>query len=215
MSNNDVIRAGDFSLVERYQNIIGIDSGDLVVLILFVVIMTSFAYVAFLNVGILMRYKFFLKVEASEKLRLKPESIIDLFLPIIMVCTLMYSVSFSFILDEDGQSIQNWTRHYAHPYIESLPVKTVKLEAVDRVEHAPAYITNKDQEKAYVPVSVIYANEKGLGVTLDTKALVVFDVKDGSPYMEYKQVDKDLGHGYDKGFYNPVIHLPTGYYINQ
>lgn len=214
MNISDVIQAGDFTIVERYLNIL--ESGDLVLFKIVLILYVSFlVYILFMNIGMLIRVKYILRKEFSNYIRLKPEKTIDLLFPTLVFCFWVYSISFLFVIDQDGRTTQNWVRNHVSPYVESLPVETVKLEAVDRVEHAPTYITNKNEAKDYVPVSVIYANEEGEGVTLKTKTLIMYDAEDESPYMEYKGVEKDLGHGYDKGFYNTVIHLPLGYYFNQ
>lgn len=35
------------------------------------------------------------------------------------------------------------------------------------------------------------------------------------PYVEFKRVEKDLGHDFDKGFYDMQIYLPENYPFNE
>ena len=213
MTIQEVIQAGDFSIIERYQNI---KTGDS--LLVEVVFLT---YLGIMIAGI-----FWILFIGSCQLRKKQipkkllwfpkkDNILDFVMPTIVVGFLIYWFSFTFINAQDGMTIKGWVNDYVNPYVNSLPTETITLEAVDRVEEGLNLTTNRDENKEYVPVSVIYANEEGEGKTLNIEALIVYEEKEVLPYMEFKRVQEDLGYGYDKGLYNAVIHLPTGYYFNQ
>lgn len=214
MSYQQVIDAREFSLMERYQNIV--DSGFIVYLELtLLMVLMIFMYLVFLQFSVFVRTKITSAEYNADEMIWLPKKMVDLILPIMMMGVAIYLMSFLFITNESGQIVRSWEENYVYPYVDSLPTEMVALEAADRIGYAPIRLTDVDKNKNYVPVSVIYANEKNEGMTVNVNALILFDAKDGSPYMEYKWVEKDLGFDYHKGFYNPVIHLPKGYYFNQ
>lgn len=100
---------------------------------------------------------------------------------------------------------RKWKEEYVYPYIEEIPFKESKIKDFE-------LLINIDDKNNKFKVKIHYLNNEETLTTLQTKAKIKYVLKENEhPFMIYKEVEKDLGPDYDKGYYSVEIHLPKEY----
>jgi hypothetical protein len=110
-----------------------------------------------------------------------------------------------------SQDIMNeWVKGSVEPYMEGLEVKQLPVEEVDRASSygiSTDYI-GKVEKGELINVAIRYTKEEQFAYEFTTRALIQYDLKAGqTPYITYKEIPSNLGHGLEKGKYNVTIHL--------
>ncbi|WP_043933807.1 hypothetical protein [Bacillus sp. EB01] len=115
-----------------------------------------------------------------------------------------------------GFVLERWENEYVFPFLEQMEEKEIEVEAVKRIDVSKKTYYSKNQPEDLIPVSLIYRGNNDKGINWEGEALIYYDLKkEDTPYMKYKELKNDLGHGYEKGIINVELHLPKGYYFNQ
>lgn len=147
----------------------------------------------------------------SAKKALNLKSVVAL----IAVLTSLILITKSFILNPNdvGKEYLKWKEEVAYPYIESLETEKYKIKDLslgetikDTSELDFSMYTDSTLSDSIVDVS--YMNDEEETIKLKAKMKVIFDLKEGEEsYIQFKNLDEDLGQQLKKGIYNAEIHL--------
>ncbi|MBP1308975.1 hypothetical protein JOD82_001995 [Paenibacillus sp. 1182] len=144
-----------------------------------------------------------------------------------------YIVSFAFTyitFRQDYVKIQNkydfevekWKKEQAYHYIKALPIE--KLEVM-KIETDPEAVLKTNRFKMFRDV-----NDNKLGRTPLTLSFKVggevFTITESlqtsmelanedKPYIEFQNLERDLGHGVNAGAYNAKVHLPKSFALTN
>lgn len=115
----------------------------------------------------------------------------------------------------------DWKKEIANPYVASLPITKENIDSIEfnkniSTKEAESNFYTKEVDTKTSPKSpvIVSFQENGSSslTTLTDYYKVKKDLKNGEkPYVTYQHLDKKLGEGMDKGFYNLEIHLPKDY----
>lgn len=120
---------------------------------------------------------------------------------------------------EDNPEYAKWESE-AHKYVKDLPqekheVFYIKLDPETTSDVKGTFFLfagsiHTEIEKS-TPVTIAYKDGEEVRYdTLWTKTNMKLS-EDDKPYITFQNLPEDVGHGIDKGWYNPVIHLPRDY----
>jgi hypothetical protein len=133
----------------------------------------------------------------------------------------LYLFSMSIILETKSQNTYNkekevWVKDKVEVYINSLDSNIYEVRKIDN--ETPWNVSGKDDTQWQTsdyrisdePVKLTYLDDEKRIINLSAYLEIRASEKP-EPYLEYKGVSKDLGHGYEKGNYNMILYIPTEY----
>lgn len=109
---------------------------------------------------------------------------------------------------QEIEDIDSWVAKEVEPFIENLPYEKIELESVKLNTKSKNKTGGYKGFDTWTDVSLIVEYEENGKRVKDTDKFDVIGIGKGKPYMKYKDVKKDLGHGIDKGKYDKVIYAP-------
>jgi hypothetical protein len=115
---------------------------------------------------------------------------------------------------DDTEMVEHWIQHDVTPFVQGLPAQSVDLIAIEEAtssdDASNDFFPSVDEKVSTTIVSVTYNDDQDKKVKQTIKASSIKDLSTGSnAQMTYRLVEKDLGHGVDKGLYNVIIHEPS------
>lgn len=119
-----------------------------------------------------------------------------------------------------NDSIDKWKNEMVLPYIESLPKEKSEIvyikidpEMGNTVNYGHYYTYVKT--KKLTPLTISYVDEDTLVTETNWYETNMKLTDESKPYVEFQRLEKDLGHGIDKGIYNAVVYLPKSYTFTE
>ncbi|MBM7598247.1 hypothetical protein JOC34_000604 [Virgibacillus halotolerans] len=138
---------------------------------------------------------------------------------LVLMAIIMFIIAFLGTKVETNPEYTKWEED-ALNYIENLPqekyeVVYIKLDPESTTDVRGTFFLfsgsiHSKIEKS-TPVTIAYKVDDEIRYeTFWTKTNMKLS-KDDKPYVTFKNLPKNLGHGIDKGWYNPTVHLPSDY----
>lgn len=116
--------------------------------------------------------------------------------------------------------ISKWRNTVAKTYIESLPVErkeiiAIKIDTQYKIKKGKKdfWYTKYTQKTTMQKTPLIIAYEdNGLITDKNIYETYVTKTNKSKPYIEFQRLNKNLGHGINKGLYNVKVYLPKSYH---
>ncbi|MFF2532333.1 hypothetical protein ACFVS2_25825 [Brevibacillus sp. NPDC058079] len=183
--------------------------------------MSIFGMLQFLIVVLLAIFFFAVLIEFC--LNLGKDTLIWIFL-ISGLC----GISFFAVKTEDylkqmtafNVDVEKWKNEIANPYIESLTsekkeIVFIKIEAELGARASSYRYTSKTESVERTPVTVSFKDGNNVVTRTEWYETTMELADDEVPYLEYKNLTVNLGHGIIPGIYNAKIHLPKSYRFTE
>lgn len=204
MNWEQVKDAGDFSFFERIIPILKYMIGTN-----FITFLISFLIFVMITCMVILVLLMFIK----------ENYIIPLSLGLSFLIFIVLSAYIGLIKETD--LYKDWEKKSVTPYFQTLEKETKKLKQIqilsEKEELEKAGIEKnmiffpkleKSEGEELLPVSMIYENENGAGKVYKGYAYVKFDKNIREAKVTFTKLEHDLGHGYEKGYYHPIISIP-------
>lgn len=116
-------------------------------------------------------------------------------------------------IEQFEKALQQWEESYVLPYVKGLPEEKTDIiyVKVDPELRGRDTSTSFIGEAKRTPMIVGYKDAQAME-TAKGMMETSFTLKDQEePYITYKTIPVDLGHGYGSGIYNAKLYLPESY----
>lgn len=138
-----------------------------------------------------------------------------------LICLIGGMTDFFIIGDSQNKEVDKWKTKVVTPFVESLPVEKrevvyIKMESkqTSQNEKIDKITYTSPSNTTLVTISYKELNKEIKSITSEVNLVLDLEDKD-KPYVKYRQVKKDLGHGMDAGIYNMEVHLPENYKFTE
>lgn len=139
----------------------------------------------------------------------------------LAICFVVVAVLFT--KEEPNPEYDKWLSD-AHQAIEELPVESyeivyIKIDPEMSSDIGGVFFLGSGSihtkiERA-TPVTVAYKDGDEVFVETFWANTNMKLSEDDTPYLAFHNLPKSLGHGIEKGWYNPVVHLPRNYEFKE
>lgn len=114
---------------------------------------------------------------------------------------------------------KKWREEVAMPYIESLPkekreIVFIKIDPeLARSSYGGRY--SHAQTIELTPLTVSYVDNDTVVTRTEWYQTSMKLTDETNPFIEFQQLEQDLGHDVNKGVYNAVVYLPKSYKFTE
>lgn len=132
-------------------------------------------------------------------------------------------IALAFTKEESNPEYDQWMSD-SYKFIESLSVESyeivyIKIDPEMTSKSSGVFFLGSGSiytqiEKA-TPVSIAYKVEDEVLIKTFWANTNMILSEDDKPYVSFQNLTKDLGHGIEAGWYNPIVHLPRNFEFND
>ncbi|ADO59736.1 hypothetical protein [Paenibacillus polymyxa] len=144
-----------------------------------------------------------------------------------------YIISFAFTyitFKQDYEKIQNkyvsevekWKKEQAYPYIKALPIEKLEImkietdsKAVSKTNIFKMFPDVNDNKLGRTPLTLSFkVGDEVFTITESLQTSMELSNEE-KPYIEFQNLERDLGHGVNAGAYNAKVHLPKSFALTN